>query len=90
MRSYLVSEAKRLNADVSSGRPAFEVGDSPDRKAVFLFRRCSLKDFVQCEDQASAVLEFFDESHRIADRAVLRIHEQLRQSTTGAGQLDRE
>ena len=55
--------------------------DSENRKGVFLFRRRQLKDFLDETDQAAAILNFLEESHKKLEAVVPKIHEHYRQGT---------
>jgi hypothetical protein len=79
VRGFMVEEAKRLSSGLSA--PAFQVGDSENRKGVFLFRRRQLKDFLDETDQPAAILNFLEESHKGLEPAVPRVQERFRQGT---------
>jgi hypothetical protein len=79
VRGFMVEEAKRLSTTLSA--PAFQVGDSENRKGVFLFRRRQLKDFLDHTDQPAGILNFLEESHKKLEPVVPKIHERYRQAT---------
>ena len=58
----MLDEAGRLNGGLTT--PAFEVGHAENRRGVSLFRRKQLKDFIDETDQAAAILNFLEESHK--------------------------
>ena len=60
---------------------AFQLGDSENRKGVFLFRRRQLKDFLDETDQPAAILNFLEECHKKLEPVVPKIHEHYRQWT---------
>jgi hypothetical protein len=73
----MFEEAKRLSTGISAS--AFEVDYSCDRGGVFLFRRKQLRDFLDETDQAAAILNFLEQSHKQLEPAVPKIHEHYRQ-----------
>lgn len=61
-------KAEQLNANLHSR--TFQVIGSEDQEGIFLCRRRALKDFLASEEQASAILQFFEESHAVVKDAV--------------------
>jgi hypothetical protein len=57
------------------------VDDSENRKRVLLLRRKPLRDFIEETDQAAAILNFLEESHRKLEPVVPKIHEHYRRGT---------
>jgi hypothetical protein len=77
VRDLMLEEAKRLSTSISA--PAFRVDYSDKQGAVFLFRRRQLKDFMKESDQAAAILEFLEQSHKQLELVVPKIHQHYRQ-----------
>jgi hypothetical protein len=78
-REILGKNKEALNCDLSE--PLFDLGEPQKYRGLFLFRRKPLKDFIKETDQAAAILNFLEESHKKLEPVVPEIHEHCRQGT---------
>ncbi|MGI0134531.1 MAG: hypothetical protein ACREBW_06210 [Candidatus Micrarchaeaceae archaeon] len=77
MRQFLSDTAGKLNGGLNSYH--FEVQSSADGGGhPFLVRSAPLEKFISCNDQASSILEFFEESDRILAPHVPEIYRRFR------------
>jgi hypothetical protein len=89
MKNFLRGKCEKLNGELNNY--PFTVVYSADGLHPFLVRRRPLGEFINCVDQASAILNFFEESDRILAPHVPEIYEKFREpaghrNEQGAGQ----
>ena len=78
-REILEKDKEALNCNLSE--ELFDLGEPQKYRGLFIFRRRQLKDFIEETDQAGAILDFFEQSHKKLEAVVPKIHEYYRQGT---------